>query len=171
MRRPFIGRRARVSKIYVVTIRESQRRLTHLSSMPWLRLSFILTITSRGCIFLSPLHFGVVTLPCECISGTNDYYVRPHMYTLPDDDGVMTPDDEINVYLPLSLPLFFSFRLSTHAVQFAARENFAEHRRAYIYKWARGWVSHLSSQPSSHTAAHCHNTRRFFVVLANPRRS
>lgn len=69
---------------------KNRTRLTHLSSMPWLRLSFMLTITSRGCIFLSPLHFGVVTLPRECTSDTNDYYVRPHMYTLPEDD-VVTP--------------------------------------------------------------------------------
>jgi len=48
--------------------------------MPWLRLSFMLTITSRGCIFLSPLHFGVVTLPREFMPGTNDDYVRPHTY-------------------------------------------------------------------------------------------
>lgn len=87
-----------------------------LSSMPWLRLSFMLTITSRGCIFLSPLHFGVVTLPRECTSGTDDYYVRSHMYTLPDDDDAVTPaDDEINVYLYLFLPLFISFRLSAYS--------------------------------------------------------
>lgn len=71
----------------------------------------MLTITSRGCIFLSPLHLGVVTLPRECTSDTNDY-VSPHMYTLPDDNVVTPGDDEINVYL--------SFCLSTHAVQFAA---------------------------------------------------
>lgn len=85
--------------------------------MPWLRLSFMLTITSRGCIFLSPLHFGVVTLPRECTSGTDDSYVRSHMYTLPDDDDdAVTPaDDEINVYLYLFLPLFISFRLSAYS--------------------------------------------------------
>ncbi|EFN64813.1 hypothetical protein EAG_03583 [Camponotus floridanus] len=85
-----------IEDMYAVTVRESNE--THLSSMPWLRLSFMLTITSRGCIFLSPLHFGVVTLPRECTSGTDDYYVRSHMYTLPDDDDAVTPaDDEINI--------------------------------------------------------------------------
>lgn len=58
---------------------------TYLSSMPWLRLSFILTITSRGCsIFLSPLHFGVVTLPRECT------YVR-HKQWLEARTGISIP--------------------------------------------------------------------------------
>lgn len=127
---------------------EHIRRLTHLSSMPWVRLSFMLTITSRGCIFLSPLHFGVVTLPRECTSDTNDYYVRPHMYTLPDDDVVTQWWWDQR----LSSSLFLSFRLSTHAVQFAATWEFcSEHRRAYIRT-----SSGLSQSPSVAVfVAHC----------------
>lgn len=70
----------------------------------------MLTITSRGCIFLSPLHLGVVTLPHKCMSSTNDDY-GPHTYTLFRDDAV-TPDandkNEINMD---RLSLFLSFYL------------------------------------------------------------
>lgn len=48
-----------------IDVREltSTRERTHLSSMLWFRLSLMLTITSRGCMVLSSLHFEEVTLP------------------------------------------------------------------------------------------------------------
>lgn len=131
---------------------------THLSSMPWLHLSFMLTITSRGCIFLSPLHSGVVTLPREFTPGTNDGYVRPHTYASLRDDAMTSSawrDDEINVFLCLP-PC-----RSTHAgsIRGDVRVTLGASTYIHTYERARGLRQSRIVASLRRALLHCHGAR------------
>jgi len=142
---------------------------THLSSMPWLRLSFMLTITSRGCIFFlsPPPHFGVVTLPRERTSGTSDDYrtaarVRC-LLTRRDDVAASGANDEdpgscflqsVSPCSPLTLPRYLLFHPGSARARFDSRRDsqpLARSTGAAEAFDARARVVEVSSRISSRT--------------------